>query len=94
MIFNQISIKKYGAIINIINNSLVLWPGYCIYMRVFPIIILNLLILPLETIAVRIENNIIYQKIVKKSLIKDITNFLQVSNKLSSKKRRQINKSQ
>lgn len=94
MIFNQPLIKKYGVIINITNNSLVFWPGYYIYMRVFPIIILNLLILPLETIAVKIENNIIYQKIVKKSLIKDITNFLQVSDKLSSKKRRQVNKSQ
>ena len=38
--------------------------------------------------AIKLEKIIISQKIIKKSLIKDITDFLQISNKLFSNKKR------
>ncbi len=47
----------------------------------------------METAVVRIEEAITYQKMIKKSSKKDITDFLQILDKLPSKKRRQINKS-
>lgn len=48
---------------------------------------------PLVEIAVfKIKKNIISSKIMKSCLIEDMTDFLQMSNKLFSKKRRQINK--
>lgn len=40
-----------------------------------------------------IEKDITFQKMVKKDSNEDITNFLQMLNKLSPEKRRQINKS-
>ena len=46
----------------------------------------------MEIIAVRIKEVIILQKMIKIGLKKDMTNFLQTLNKLSSKKKRQINK--
>lgn len=46
----------------------------------------------MEIIAVRIKKDIIPRKIIKKGSKKDITDFLQTPNKLSSKKKRQINK--
>ena len=42
--------------------------------------------------VVRIERDITFQKMMKKSSKKDITDFLQTPNKFSSKKKRQINK--
>lgn len=49
--------------------------------------------MPIEIAVIKIEKDITLQKIIKKGSIKNITNFLQISNKLSNKKRKQINKS-
>ena len=49
--------------------------------------------LPIETTVVTIEKDITSQKIIKRGSKEDMTNFLQMPNKLSSKKKRQINKS-
>ena len=46
----------------------------------------------METAVVRIKKDITPQKIIKRDLIKDMTNFVQVQNKLSNKKKRLINK--
>lgn len=46
-----------------------------------------------EIVAIKIEKDITAQKKIKKGSKKDITNFLQMLNKLSSKKKKQINKS-
>ncbi len=46
----------------------------------------------MEIIAIRIEKAIKSKKMIKKGLKKTMTNFLQMSDKLSSKKKRQINK--
>ena len=93
IIFGQPWMKKYGTIIDIINNFLAFWLDYCIYIGVISPTILNLPSLPIKTTAVRTKEAITSQKIIKKSSIKDMTNFLQMSNKLLSKKRRQNNKS-
>ena len=47
----------------------------------------------METAAIKIEGNVIPQKMIKRGLKKHMTDFLQTPNKLSSKKKRQINKS-
>ena len=49
--------------------------------------------MPTEIAVVRIEKVVTSQKIIKKGLKENITNFLQTPNKLSNKKRRQINQS-
>ena len=85
--------KKHEVIIDMTNNSLVFWPGHCIYIgATFPNI-LSPLNLPIERASVIIEEDIILQKMIKKVSKKDMTDFLQEPNKLSSKKRRQINES-
>lgn len=47
----------------------------------------------METTVVRIEKNIISQIMIKKGSKEDMTDFLLILNKLSSKKRKQVNKS-
>lgn len=69
-------------------NSLVLQLNHCIYIEAISPTIFRLLSLSIEITAVRIEKDIIFQKIIKKSLKKDITDFLQTSNKLFGKKKR------
>ncbi len=49
--------------------------------------------MPTETAAIRIEKDITFRKMIKRGLKEDMTDFLQTPNKLSGKKRRQINKS-
>ena len=49
--------------------------------------------MPTKTAVVTIEEDITPRKMIKRGSKGDITNFLQTPNKLSSKKRRRINKS-
>ena len=93
MILGQPRIKKHGVIIDMINNSLVFWLGYYIYIGATFSTTLSQPKLPTETAVVRIKKDITLQKIINRGLKEDIINFLQMPNKLSSKKRRQINKS-
>ena len=75
-----------------INDSLAFWPGDCIYIRATFLTILSQPRLPMEIAVDRIEKDITPQKMIKKGSKKDITNFLQMPNKLFSKKKRKINK--
>ena len=75
------------------NDSLAFWPGHCTHIRGTSLNTLSQLRLLMETAVVRIEKDIIPQKMIKRSSKKDMTNFLQTPNKLFSKKMRQINKS-
>ena len=83
--------KKHEVIIDMTNNSLAFWPGHCTYIGATSL--LSPSSLPTKTATITIEEDITPQKIIKKGLKEDMTDFLQTPNKLSSKKRRQINKS-
>ena len=85
--------KKHRVIIDMTNNFLAFWPGHYIYIGAISPTILSQPRLPAETAVVRIEKDITLQKIIKRGSKEDITDFLQTLNKLSSKKRKQINKS-
>ena len=85
--------KKHGVIIDMTNNFLVFWPGYYIYIGAISPTTPSQPRLPMETAVVRIEKYITAQKIIKKGLKEDMNNFLQTTNKIFSKKKRQINKS-
>ena len=85
--------KKHGIIIDITSNFLAFWPGHCIHIRGISSTILSQLRLPMVTIAIGIEKDITPRKMIKRGSKEDMTNFLQTPKKLSSKKRRQINKS-
>lgn len=76
-----------------INNCLTFQPSHYTYIGVFIATTLNQPTLPIKITTIKIEKDIICQKIVKRDSIKVITNFLPVSNMLSSKKKRQIIKS-
>ena len=93
MILGRPWMKKHGVIIDMINDSLAFWPGHCTHIGATSSNTLSQPRLPAEKAVVRIENDISPQKMIKKGLKEDITDFLQTPNKLSSKKRRQINKS-
>lgn len=64
------------------------WSSHYIHIEVSLCIILSQLILLIETTIVRIGKDIIFKMIIKRGLAEDITNFLQMVNKLSSKKKR------
>ena len=90
MILGRPWMKKHGVIIDMTNNSLAFWPGHCTHIGATSL--LSPPSLPMETAAVSIEKNIKSQKMITKGSKEDMTDFLQMPNKLSSKKRRQINK--
>ena len=91
MILGRPWMKKHGVIIDMTNNSLAFWPGHCTHIRATSP--LSPLSLSTKTAAVRIEEDITARKMIKRGSKEDMTDFLQTPNKLSSKKRRQINKS-
>ena len=83
--------KKLRVIIDMTNDSLAFWHGH--FTHIGATSLLSPLSLPTDTAAVTIEEDITLQKMIKRGLKEDMTDFLQTPNKLSSKKRRQINKS-
>ena len=85
--------KKHEVIINMINDLLAFWPSYCTYIRAISLIILSSTSLLTKIAVIKKKTTITPQKIIKRGLKQDMTDFLQISNKLFSKKRRQINKS-
>lgn len=78
--------KKYGIIINITNNSLAFWHGHYTYIRAISSTTLNKPKLSSETVVIRIEKDITFQKMINMGLKADMTDFLQMPNKLPSKK--------
>lgn len=55
IIFGQLWIKKYGIIMNIINNFSTFWPSYHTYIRaIFPTI-LSQFQPPMEKVAIRVK---------------------------------------
>ena len=56
------------------NNSLVFWPGHYIQIKVT--FLLNILNLSTKILAIKIEKHIISQKMIKKDLKKNMTDFL------------------
>ena len=93
MILGQSWMKKYEVIIDMTNNFLAFWPGHYTHIGVTFSNTLSQPRSPVETAVMRIKKGITPQKMIKRGSKKDLTDFLQTSNKLSSKKRRQINKS-
>ena len=81
------------VIIDMTNNSLAFWPGHYTHIEAIFSTLLSQSRLPAETAVVRIEKDITSRKMIIRGLKEDITNFLQTLNKLSSKKKKQINKS-
>ena len=73
------------------NNSLAFWPGH--YTHIGATSLLSPPSLPTETVALIIEEDITPRKMIKRGSKENMTNFLQIPNKLPSKKRRHINKS-
>ncbi len=86
-------IKKHGVIIDMTNDFLAFWPGHCTHIGAISPITLSLPSSPTETAAIRIEETIISRKMIKRGSKENMTDFLQMPDKLSSKKKRQINKS-
>ncbi len=67
MILGRPWMKKYRVIIDITNNFLAFWPSYYTHIEATLPITLSSPSLPMKIAAVRIEETIIYQKIIKKS---------------------------
>ena len=85
--------KKHGVIIDMTNDFLAFWPGHYTHIGATSPITLSQPRLPTKIATVRIEKVVTPRKIIKRGSKKDMTDFLQTPNKLSSKKRRQINQS-
>ena len=88
MILSQPWMKKYGVIIDMINDFLAFWPGHCIHIGAISPTTLSQLRLPTETATIRIEKYITLQKMIKRGSKKDMIDSSQTPNKLSGKKRR------
>ena len=58
--------KKHGFIIDMTNDLLTFWPSYCIFIGATSLNILSQPRLLAETAVIRIEKDIISQKIIKK----------------------------
>ncbi len=68
--------KKHGVIIDITNDSLAFWPGHCTHIGATSLTILSPPSSPIKRAVIRIEEAITPRKMVKKSLKKDMTDFL------------------
>ena len=68
--------KKYGVIIDMTSNSLAFWPSHCIYIRSIFFITLRQPRSPTDIVVVRIEKDIIPQKMLKRGSKKNMTDFL------------------
>ena len=80
--------KKYRVIIDMTNNSLVFWPSHYIHIGATSPTPLSPPSSLTEIVVIRIEKAITPQKMIKRGSKEDMTNFLQMPDKLSSKKRR------
>ncbi len=76
--------KKHGVIIDMTNDSLAFWPGYCIHIKATSLTTLSPPSLLTETAVVRIEEAITPRKMIKRGSKEDMTDFLQTPDKLSS----------
>lgn len=85
--------KKHDVIINMTNNSLVFWPGYCTQTGAIFLTILSQPESLTQITAVKIEKFVTPQKMIKRGSKEDVTYFMQTLNKWFGKKRRHINKS-
>ncbi len=85
--------KKHGVIIDMTNDSLAFWLGHCTHIGATSPIILSSPSSSTETAVVRIKEAITPRKMIRRGSKEDMNDFLQTSDKLSGKKRRQINKS-
>lgn len=67
--------------------------GYCTYIKATSPNTKNQSKLATKTVTIEIKKDINFLKMIKRGSIEDMIEFLQISNKLFNKKRRQINKS-
>lgn len=72
---------------DITNNFFAFQPSNCLYIRVFSPNILSQAILSIKIAVIKIEKDITFWKIIKRNSIKKMTDFLQVPNNLSSRKK-------
>ena len=84
--------KKYGIIINMINNAIAFWPGYCTYTRVFSPISLDQATLLTEVMPTKIIKDITPNKIIKKGFQENVNDFLKIPDKISKSQKKPINK--
>ena len=71
---------------------LVFWPGYYTNIRVSPFITLDQAISTTKIIPIKTTQDIIPNKIIKKSSQESVNNFLKIFDKIFKLQKRQINK--
>lgn len=86
MILGWLWMKNHGVIIDMTNNAWVFKFSYWIYVDVSFSNILSQPILPSKIAVIRLDKDINPPKSIKRGLTEDITDFLQMANKLLSKK--------
>lgn len=74
-----------------INNYISISSQYYSHSRAFFVLISTILIDETEILFMAIQQDVLLNKILKKGLAKKIDNFLQVSKKISNKKKRLLN---
>ena len=85
-------IKKYGVLLDMINDFITFFPGYCTHLRASLFLIFPK---PEETktiFEVR-QQNIFLNHILKRGLDKNLDDFLRITQKISNKKKQLINAS-
>lgn len=87
MIFSYLWIKKYKVLINILNNFIKFFSKYYTYLEVLLFSIFTMLIKKTEIILIVINQDIFFNQIFKKDLIKKIDNFLKTLEKVLKKRK-------
>ena len=92
MILGRLWIKKYGVLLDIINDSIIFSPKYYTHLRTPLSLILSK---PKETktILKARQQDIFPNRILKRGSDKNLDDFLRILQKITNKKRRLINAS-
>lgn len=90
MIFGCLQIKKHRILFNIINNSIIFFPRYCIYFEAFLFSVLIIIIKKIEIIPIVTYQDVFHNQILKRGSTKKIDDFLKTIKK-TLKKRQLVN---
>lgn len=79
--------KKYGVLLYIINDYISCSSRYCLYPRVLSIPIFVMLTVETKIISMTTKQDILSNRIPKRSLVEKLVNFLNTLKKMSKKKK-------
>ncbi len=78
--------KKYGVLLDMINNYISFSPEYCSHLRTSLVFVSTMPTTKTEIISITTQQNDLPNQILKKGSAEKIDDFLKISEKISKKK--------